>query len=155
MVDGAELVAKMREGIARLLRESEERTSTTLDALHARALRGEAGLDAPHSDPKWRFRSRKVFERARDLKMVWSMPWHHQETWLWAASTGAGVDWIESEVRYWERKVESHARWMAKRAKEQRELPRLEYVYQEGDELLFVEDDENLKERVDALRLSG
>lgn len=150
-VDAKELVSTMLVNIQRLVRESEERTSTTLDALHARALRGEAGLEAPHPDARWRFRSRRVFERAREQKMVESMPWHHREIWFWAASCEAGVDWAESEIRYWEKHIDGHIRRVDRLKKQKRDLPQFEYVYQDGDELRFWSDDENLKEKVDGL----
>lgn len=137
MTVAAELIQKMREGIAQLLREAEERTSTSLDALHMRVLRGEAAVDAPHPDPRWRFRSRKVFERLREEHVVWSLPWHHAETWLWAASCEAGLEWVESEVRYWEKRADAFVRFKERAEKKRRDLPELEYVYREGDEFFF------------------
>lgn len=141
MSKAEDLLARMREGISRLLEEAAARNATTLDGIHMRALEAEGPIDAPHPDERWRFRSRKVFERLREHGMAFSAPWHHREIWFWAASTSEGVDWIEREVRYWESRVEKHVRQMELR-KKKGDLPRLEYVYVEGDEFRFAGDEE-------------
>lgn len=58
--------------------------------------------DAPHPDPRWRARSRIVFQKMAAELWLHVAPWHHHEIWIWAASTAAGCEWIEREVTYWE-----------------------------------------------------
>ncbi len=138
-----ELVAVMREGLSALVAEAALRNSNSLGALHERVLRGEEHPDAPHPDARWRYRSRRVFERLREYMLVWSLPWHHEETWFWVARTAAGVDWVETEIVKWEKHVERHERLVARRKRDLDETTKLNYVYVDGDEFLFASENEN------------
>lgn len=94
----------------RMLRERAENSRTS--ELEAEISGARKRPDAPHPDRQWRMRSRRVFQRMVAEMYLHVAPWHHHEIWTWAASTAAGTDWVESEVRYWENRL---AREEAKR----------------------------------------
>lgn len=117
------------------------RNAQTMYAILWRAVFETGPIEAPHPEERWRFRSRRVFERLTEHKLVWSLPWHHREIWFWAARTSEGVEWIEKEVRHWEKHVERHERELEVRKRKKADLPSLEYVYVEGDEHRFADAD--------------
>ena len=98
----AQLLDEMRRGIARLHEEAaareQERVQREMNDLVKHP-------DAPHPNPVWRERSRKVYRRMREHLYCENAPWHHREIWEWAASSSTGIDWIEHEIEYWERRT--------------------------------------------------
>lgn len=137
------LLSRLYDQISELHVERSQRAAGALDELHGRVLSGrEKHPDAPHPDEQIRLHSRRLFERLRAERMVFSLPWHHVDTWLWAASCSDGVDWIEREIAYWEKHL---ATWHRRKKKILERLDAVrglgqesEYVYEEGDEFLVV-----------------
>jgi hypothetical protein len=126
----------LRENIDALKARRQRQAFDDADALFDAVLSGRAEHpDAPHPDPQWRLRSRRAFERARVVMGVWHLPWHHRETWLWAASIAAGVDWIECAVVTWEREALAWHRRKRQHERRRSALPFSDeqYVYEEGD----------------------
>lgn len=101
----AQLLDSMRAGIERLHRDAAERAREDME----RQLLDElAHPDAPHPDPAWRERSRRVWRAMRLQLCCEHAPWHHREIWEWASRTGAGANWLESEIAWWEARIELH-----------------------------------------------
>ena len=128
----------LRENIDALKKSRARSAYDQADALFDAVLSGRAEHpDAPHPDVLWRQRSRRVFERARQVMSVWHLPWHHREIWLWAASTAAGAAWVEEAVVAWEREVSVWHRRKRQHARIKDALPFADeqYVFEEGDGL--------------------
>lgn len=116
----AQLMEEMRNGIARMHDEAaareKERIAQELSDLVVHP-------DAPHPNAVWRERSRKVYRRMREHLCCENAPWHHREIWEWAASTAAGVEYLEREIEYWERRTTNsiaRQRFHRERAKQRR-----------------------------------
>ena len=129
----------LRKNVLDLQRIRSQQRAHFADCQHAAVLSGqEKTPDAPHPDEKWRLRSRKVFLDAKKFLFVEHMPWHHQEIWLWAASTGAGQDWIEESIAFWEKEVARQRRAgerLLERLRVKQGFAETDYVYEDGDEL--------------------
>lgn len=99
----AQLLDSMRAGIARLHQDAAARA---LEDMERQLLDETAHPDAPHPDPEWRSRSKRVWRLMRMHLSCEHAPWHHGEIREWAARTNAGVEWLEREVLYWEGRIE-------------------------------------------------
>lgn len=97
-----QLLEEMRRGIARLHEEAAAREQARLEREMSDLVRHP---DAPHPNAVWRERSRKVYRRMREHLCCENAPWHHREIWEWAATTAAGIEYLEREIEYWERRT--------------------------------------------------
>lgn len=113
-VTATELLDRLYADIRRMVEEANERRR--LDE-EKQMMDETLHPDAPHANPEWRRRSRVVWYRMRRELHLENAPWHHREIYSWAASTAAGVDWLEREIGYWEARVmvieERKKRWAA------------------------------------------
>lgn len=130
----------LRKNVFDLQRVRGEQKARAFDELHARVLSGrELHPDAPHLDEAIRRKSRAVFAAAKKYLFVESMPWHHKEIWLWAASCEQGHAWVEECVAFWDQEVARQRRLGARLLERLRLMQGFreeDYVYEDGDELL-------------------